>query len=230
MALAGEGAICIWNDITSEGRDDFYAWHLTEHMPERVGIPGFRRGRRWIAHDADTRPEFFTLYEVATPQVLEGQDYANRLNAPTPWTKRATQGFRNTQRALTRVRTSLGPGPGGLLLTLRFAVAEGAEDATATRLATETLPPLAALPQVTGVHLCLTDAAASAVKTAESRGRSDIEAPPDWVILIEGTNAAPVLAARDRLLATPAGKALLQPVAGLYRLEYTRLETAWAAG
>ena len=45
MALSGEGAICIWNDITDEGRDEFYAWHLAEHMPERVGIPGFLRGR-----------------------------------------------------------------------------------------------------------------------------------------------------------------------------------------
>src|SRR5262245_5049780 len=64
MALAGDGAICIWNDIADESRDDFYAWHLTEHMPERTAIPGFRRGRRYIACDAATRPEFFTLYET----------------------------------------------------------------------------------------------------------------------------------------------------------------------
>ena len=44
MALCGEGAICIWNGITDEGRAEFYAWHNGEHMPERVGIPGFRRG------------------------------------------------------------------------------------------------------------------------------------------------------------------------------------------
>jgi hypothetical protein len=49
MALAGEGAICIWNDILPEHRAEFYAWHNEEHMPERVGIPGFRRGRRYIA-------------------------------------------------------------------------------------------------------------------------------------------------------------------------------------
>ena len=33
-------------------------------MPERVGIPGFKRGRRYIAVDGGTRPEYFTLYET----------------------------------------------------------------------------------------------------------------------------------------------------------------------
>ena len=49
MALAGKGAIIIWNDITPEGRDEFYDWHLHEHIPERLGVPGFRRGSRSIA-------------------------------------------------------------------------------------------------------------------------------------------------------------------------------------
>ena len=113
MALAGEGAICIWNDILPEHRADFYAWHNEEHMPERVGIPGFKRGRRYIAVDGATRPEFFTLYETELYEVLVGQDYTNRLNAPTPRTKATTASFRNTSRALTRVHASQGFGIGG---------------------------------------------------------------------------------------------------------------------
>jgi len=49
MSLAGKGAVAIWHDIVPEGRDEFYAWHGREHMPERAGIPGFLRGRRYIA-------------------------------------------------------------------------------------------------------------------------------------------------------------------------------------
>ena len=118
--LAGEAVIATWNGITPEGRDEFYAWHIQEHIPERVGIPGFRRGRRYVAVTPDTRPEFFTLYETDTMQVLQGVDYANRLNAPTPWTKSATAHFRDTARALARVLASEGPGMGGFLLTVRF--------------------------------------------------------------------------------------------------------------
>ena len=230
MTLAGEGAICIWNDITPAGRSEFYAWHLTEHMPERVGIPGFCRGRRYIRADDRTHPEFFTLYETVTPQVLLGQDYANRLNEPTDWTKHATQAFRHTARALTTVRASFGPGPGGMLVTLHFAVAADSGDEVAHGLASHFLPPLAAMPEVTGVHLCLTDDAASAVKTAESRDRTDIETAPSWVLLIEGCNQAPLDRALQALLAQPIGARLEHASRGLYRLEHTRLKTAWAAG
>src|SRR4051812_1997418 len=121
--LSGEAVVAIWNDITPAGREDFYAWHLHEHMPERAEIPGFRRGRRYIASDPATAPEFFTLYEADTMAVLQGPDYLAHLNAPTPWTKRATAGFRNTSRAIARVLHSEGPGPGGAAMTLRFDAA-----------------------------------------------------------------------------------------------------------
>ena len=59
MSLSGLGAVAIWHDLVPEARDEFYDWHNREHMPERVGIPGFRRGRRYIA--AAGGPEFFNL-------------------------------------------------------------------------------------------------------------------------------------------------------------------------
>ena len=57
MSLAGLGAVCIWHDLLPEARDDFHQWHNREHMPERVGIPGFRRGRRYVA--VASTPEYF---------------------------------------------------------------------------------------------------------------------------------------------------------------------------
>jgi hypothetical protein len=53
--LAGEAVVAIWNGIDPDTREQFYDWHVNEHMPERVGIPGFRRGRRYIAADT-TKP------------------------------------------------------------------------------------------------------------------------------------------------------------------------------
>ena len=220
MALAGGGAICIWNDITPEGRDEFYAWHLAEHMPERVGIPGFRRGRRYIAIDGATKPEFFTLYETANPEVMTSEAYLARLNAPTPWTKKATQGFRNTSRALTRVRTSLGPGAGGILATIRIAVKAGREEALIGAMAATILRDAATKPQISGAHFCATDTAASAEKTAESRGRPDIQAAPDWVVLVEGCNEAPVRTAVDAILAGLPAFADGAPAVGFYRVEH----------
>ena len=216
--LAGEAVVAIWNGIASEGRAEFYAWHLHEHMPERVGIPGFRRGRRYIAADGGTHPEFFTLYETDTMQVLQGQDYANRLNAPTPWTKSATSHFRDTFRSLARVVESRGPGMGVAMLTIRFDIDDP-----------EALLPLvraaADAPRVTGAHLCIADRAASGVKTAEAQGRTDIQEPPAQFLLVEATDAAALdgLLPDTALIAAGAGRL----DRGVYTLEYIRNKTAW---
>jgi hypothetical protein len=216
--LAGEAVVAIWNGIAPEGRDEFYAWHLHEHMPERVGIPGFRRGRRYIADDAETFPEFFTLYETDTMQVLQGQDYANRLNAPTPWTRSATAHFRDTFRSLARVVESRGPGLGAALLSIRFDIDE-----------VDALLPLlraaASAPRVCGAHLCAADRDASAVRTAESRDRADIQEPPAQFLLLEATDADAFAALLPDAALLAAGAS--RPVRGAYRLEYVRGRTAW---
>ncbi len=216
--LAGEAVVAIWNGIAPEGRDEFYAWHLHEHMPERVGIPGFRRGRRYIAADAATFPEFFTLYETDTMQVLQGQDYSNRLNAPTPWTMSTTTHFHDTFRSLARVVESRGPGMGATMLTVRFDIEE-----------IEALLPLlrtaASAPRVCGVHLCSADRDASAVRTAESRDRPGIHEPPAQFLMVEATDADAIagLVADETLRAAGASNL----VRGVYRLEYVRGRTAW---
>ncbi len=118
MSLSGSAVIAIWNDITDEGRANFYEWHDREHIPERVGIPGFLRGRRYIALSGT--PEYFTLYEVKDKAVLTGPDYLARLNSPTEWTKSSVQHFRNTSRSLCDVELSQGSGSGGFIGTVRF--------------------------------------------------------------------------------------------------------------
>lgn len=223
MALAGGGAICIWNDITAEGRAEFYAWHNTEHIPERIAIPGFLRGRRYIARDAATAPEFFTLYETATVDVLTSAAYLARLNAPTAWTKTATQGFRNTSRALTRVAGRQGAGSGGVLATLRFDVVADAGGEVSGRICSAVLPALVAMPQVVAAHLCLTNNAASAARTTESRDRTDILAAPEWVVLIEASGEAAAEGAAARAEAALAGLGARSIVTGLYRLDFDLL-------
>jgi hypothetical protein len=222
--LAGEGAVAIWNGISDEGRAEFYAWHLAEHMPERVGIPGFLRGRRYRAADDKTHPEFFTLYETQTFEVTQGADYLNRLNAPTPWTKSATAHFKTTSRALTRVVASFGVGSGGALLTLRFDVPD--DESERGRLSS-LMMGVSTLPEITGAHVLKGDDVASGAKTAESKDRKDIEQPARWVVLVEACSVEALTGARAKLNEHPALRAA---TAGRYLHEYTRLKTAWSAG
>ena len=217
--LAGEAVVAIWNGIAPEARSQFYDWHNNEHMPERVGIPGFRRGRRYIAADPATHPEFFTLYELDTMEVAKGSDYANRLNDPTPGTVASTSRFTDTFRALSRVVFSTGPGMGGILLTIRLdcpdaslAAVQAAVSATRSR------------PRITGAHLCQGDIAASEVRTTETRGRTDIQAPPRHFVMIEAADIEALAGVLPDDALAPASD--IQR--GVYRLEYVRTKTAFA--
>ncbi|KRE24315.1 hypothetical protein ASE66_03500 [Bosea sp. Root483D1] len=232
MSLAGEGAVAIWHDIAPEGRAEFYAWHGEEHMPERVGIPGFLRGRRYVAIDADL--EFFNLYEAQTVEVLKGQDYTARVNAPTPWTLSAVKHFRSVSRAICRVAHTSGPAQGGLIATLRYDVPDNIASAHKAALLRGLVPDLLATRGVAGVHLLAADGAASGVATAEQKARGVANAVPRWVLLVEGWGDEAEFAAlaRDQLAAEA-----LQALGGegpfslgLYRHQITRTKTAWSAG
>jgi len=227
MSLSGKGAVAIWNDIQPDARADFFEWHNREHMPERVDIPGFRRGRRFAALDA--QPEFFTLYETDGPNVLTGADYLVRLDNPTPWTRRAAARFVNTSRSLCRVALSLGTGQGGLMMTFRCEVADGREGDMMRMLIESALPPLADRPGIVGVHLCVADRAASNVQTAEKKVRSEQSRVPSWIILVEGgSEEATLKSACDEVLSSEillSAGAIAPIERGLYQLQYSRHPT-----
>lgn len=184
MSLIGTGAVAIWHDIAPEAREDFYAWHGTEHMPERVGIPGFQRGRRYCAIDADL--EFFNLYEADSPGVLTGPDYLERLENPTPWTLSAVKSFQRVARSLCRVAGSFGAGQGGVVTTWRYDVPQEAVATHIDLMTARVLPNLAGVGTVAGAHLLVADTKASAVDTAERKARGEENRIPGWVLVVEG--------------------------------------------
>jgi len=231
MSLAGLGAVCIWHDLLPEARDDFHQWHNREHMPERVGIPGFRRGRRYVAI-AGT-PEYFNLYEADSAEVLGGQDYLNRLNAPTEWTRQVVPSFRNVSRSICRVVYTDGVGQGAFMLTQRFDVGERDRSQVLKALRQRLLPPLCDNKGIAGIHLCLADETISKVETAEKKARADTTQVPTWIILIEGNSSADVGAAASGLsqeLRPLLGAADASVLTSVYQLEFSRCKTPWSAG
>ena len=217
MSLLGQAVVAIWNDVAPEGREQFYEWHNHEHMPERLSIPGFLRGRRYRAVDAAV--EYFTLYEAEDAAVLTGPHYLERLNSPTPATRTVIpQYFRNMMRGVCGVRLSAGVGMGGAIATLRFGV-QPERDAALERHLAALLAETAKAPMVAGTHLCVADAAGSTIQTAERKSHG--AAVPDWLIMIEGVTPESVDAACDALLAGGLRRAGASEgiVRGLYQLE-----------
>ncbi|MEO5796536.1 MAG: hypothetical protein ABIP34_16965 [Rhodoferax sp.] len=228
MSLGGLGVVAIWHDLLPEAKANFYEWHNREHMPERAGIPGFLRGRRYIALQGG--PEYFNLYEAQSPEVVGGQDYLNRLNSPTPWTQTSVQAFRNVSRSICRVDYTGGVGQGGVMATLRFDVPEAGRTAVAQQLRQQILPVLCDAPGIVGAHLCLADVAGSQVPTAEKKARADTTLVPTWVVLVEGVNAAALGLVLPGLQAALVQAGAGDVAASVYQLEYTRCKTPWSAG
>ena len=109
------GILAIWNDIDDAVAADYEHWYQRQHLYERVAIPGFRYGRRYIAHGHS--PRFFSFYETDTPAVLTGGEYLERLNDPTPWTQSLMPRFLNFSRTVCRQVIAAGDQSGGWAAT-----------------------------------------------------------------------------------------------------------------
>src|SRR4029079_18499992 len=123
MSLLGKAALAMWWDMSASRRPEFEHWHTHEHLPERLGIPGFRRATRWTS--ADDGEGIFVMYELDDYDVLASPAYLARLNAPTPWSTRLMPEHRNMVRSQCRVLESCGINPARHALTARRSHALG---------------------------------------------------------------------------------------------------------
>lgn len=74
-------------DSSAVPRDEFDDWLDTEHIPERIALPGFVGARRWVPQD-DPKT-MITLYDLESLAVLETPAYKGIVGANlSPWSKR----------------------------------------------------------------------------------------------------------------------------------------------
>lgn len=99
--------LALWNGIDSLRRGPEYeAWHTFEHVPERVGLPGFIEGRRY--RSTTTPTNYFTCYWIDSLQALSTPEYRDVFTNPTPWSGR----MRSALRDFLRLPCTLGGGFG----------------------------------------------------------------------------------------------------------------------
>jgi hypothetical protein len=92
------GILAIWNDLEAAVAQTYERWIVSEHIPERLAVPGFLEARRYQATKGT--PRFFTPYWVMSPQVLTSPAYLARLGSPSPLTREVMAGFRNMRRTV----------------------------------------------------------------------------------------------------------------------------------
>ena len=221
MALLGGAALAMWWDMAPEVRPDFEDWHSHEHFPERMGIPGFRRGSRW--RSATGGEGFFVMYELQGYETLSSQHYLASLNRPTPWSTRMMPHHRNMVRSQCHVLESRGSGVSGHALTVRLSPAPGRDDALRESLK-DLIAQLPMRPGVTGAHLLRHEAPQIAATTEQKIRGGDSFA--DWVVVICGYD----LQALQLIAENEAGDAALAAhgavagsISALYSLAHSAL-------
>ena len=196
MALLGSGLLAIWHDLdVSESGDlrDFQNWYRSEHFPERLGIPGFMRGRRYQSIDSNIR--FSALYETRDIETLASEAYHNRLDNPTPWSRKNLARFRNTNRTAFNIEHSMGFGIGGALAVISMVPGERTKTLLKDWCTRNKLPNLMRETDMVGAHLCIPNPNVTKVDSVESEIRDVPDQISDWVVLIESRDQKTLSAA-----------------------------------
>jgi len=219
MPLLGNGALAMWWDMASDMRAEFEDWHSHEHFPERMAIPGFRRGTRWMSATGDD--SVFVLYEVDSHEVLGSAAYVAHLNAPTPWSTRMMPHHRNMVRSQCHVISSHGGAVARHALTLRFACAPLRDqdvhahfDALGRALVSHR--------GVVGAHL-LRHETPDLAQTTEQKIRAGGDGIADRVLVVCGYDAGALESLLDTRLRANLTQAGIAPgmIAGLYALAHS---------
>lgn len=222
MALVGGAVLAFWHDVAPGGEADFDEWHLREHIPERLGVPGFLRLLRYVT--LGDGPRYFYFYETESLDTLQSPAYLARLGAPTEWTRRVMPLVRNNKRTACRVTRTAGSGWGGAVATLELGPERGRDGELRAWLTDSVVPAIAARPGMVGAHLLEADAAVSgAAKGDEKKLLERPDALVRWVLLMEGIDReAPEAACRDLLSPETLAQrgAGADATLGLYRLQY----------
>jgi hypothetical protein len=196
--------LAIWTDVDPGNEAEFNHWYTHQHLPERVSIPGFLRGRRYVVPEGASAQEgakYFTLYETEALKTLSSPAYMHRLNNPTDWTKRVVHMFRNNNRTACRVTASQGRGIGGYAATIEFGPSENASEHLRSWLIATGMPKALEHPELVGVHLCEADEITTRAKdqTEESKSSEGQGRLARWLLIVESTDRVALEVGCDQL-------------------------------
>ncbi|MPZ44995.1 MAG: hypothetical protein GEV05_16655 [Betaproteobacteria bacterium] len=138
-------------DSSGAAADEFDDWYDTEHIPERMRIPGFLNAVRWIGV---SNPRIsLAIYDLESLDVLKKPEY--RAVSPenfSPWSKRILLGKCTRLCRFNCVQMGAGdqvaPEKGTGLFVVAFNSAAEFEPGLDRWIETEHLPRLAAVPGV----------------------------------------------------------------------------------
>jgi hypothetical protein len=117
--VQAQAFLALWNGIASaQVQPEYESWHSFEHVPERVGLPGFVEATRYRSVAQPLR--YFTCYSLRSLDALATPEYRDVFTHPTPWSARMRLVLRDFYRLPCEVGGVHGLSSASQLATLQW--------------------------------------------------------------------------------------------------------------
>ena len=194
----------VMNDINPAVESEFNEWYQTEHVRQRMQIPGFLSARRYRA--LGDSQAYMALYSCTEAAVLEQPAYKDILVEPTPLTKKMMPHFRNMVRSACDETWSAGTGLGGEAVVLRCAPIPGQEQVARDFIAQTLYPQFTQANCLVRLALWEASVSAGAAPSPEESRRGAPDQRVNWVVFFEAYD----LTTCENLLKQPAMQRALE--------------------
>jgi hypothetical protein len=142
------GLFYVYTDPGTVPEAEFHDWYDHEHGPARLTVPGVLGAYRYRALD-EAKPPWLALYELDSPAVLDGPEYAALGARASERDKSVGAGLATLDRRVYEQISSDGAAagqPAPVLLAVALSVPVGAEDDLAAWYTEEHIPMLLEVP------------------------------------------------------------------------------------
>jgi hypothetical protein len=101
----------VWMDPTPDREDDLNRWYAEEHFPDRLAMPGWLRGRRYVSLEGEHK--YVALYDLEDLGALSSPTYREAQANSTPWTRQVVDNLAGFTRTEYELLQSIGESPKG---------------------------------------------------------------------------------------------------------------------
>ncbi len=92
--MVANGLLLVMMQPSPVFEEEFNAWYDTDHIPERLAVPGFLSAQRYICLSG--APRYLAVYDLANVEILDTPAYCAVAGENyTPWTRRVLSRVRS---------------------------------------------------------------------------------------------------------------------------------------
>ena len=106
--IVGDAVLIVQLEVDADYEDELHRWMEEEHIPQRLGFPGFLSARRFRAAEVEWPGQrhlpvsggrtYVTVYELEDLSALESPEYLASYDALTEWSQRVSPHQRDVVR------------------------------------------------------------------------------------------------------------------------------------